>query len=101
MRGRTVTPSGPPDRVRPRPVGTSRDYGRAVLRWLSALVIAVILSAFAVLLLTGRYVNDGPVLVALGADRGIHQGDVFIVAGWAFAQLSVIGLLRSAGRRGG
>jgi hypothetical protein len=39
--------------------------------------------------------------VALGADRGIHQGDVFIVAGWAFAQLSVIGLLRGAGRRDG
>jgi hypothetical protein len=77
------------------------DYGRAVLRWLSALVIAVILSAFAVLLLTGRYVNDGPVLVTLGADRGIHAGDVFIVAGWAVALLAEVGLLRAAERRDG
>ena len=70
-----------------------------VLRWLSALVVAVILSAFAVLLVTGRYVNDGPVLVALGADRGIHTGDLFVVAGWAVALLAVVGLLRGAGRR--
>ena len=69
-----------------------------VLRWLSALVVAVILSAFAVLLVTGRYVNDGPVLVALGADRGIHTGDLFVVAGWAVDLLAMIGLLRAAGR---
>ena len=97
----SVTRQGPPGRVRPRPVGTSRDYGRAVLRWLSALVVAGVLSAFAVLLVTGEYANDGPVLVALGADRGIHQGDVFVITGWAVALLSVIGLLRGAGRRDG
>lgn len=101
MRDRSVTRPGPHDRVRPPRVGTQRDYGRAVLRWLSALVIAVILSAFAVLLLTGRYVNDGPVLVTLGADRGIHTGDVFIVAGWAVALLAEVGLLRAAERGDG
>jgi hypothetical protein len=101
VRDRSVTRPGPLDRVRPPPVGTHHDYGRAVLRWLSALVIAVILSAFAVLLLTGRYVNDGPVLVTLGADRGIHAGDVFIVAGWAVALLAEVGLLRAAERRDG
>ncbi len=87
--------------MRPPPVGTHRDYGRAVFRRLTALVIAGVLSVFAVLLLTGRYVNQGPVLLRLGEDHGIHAGDVFIVAGWAVALLSVVGLLRGAGRRDG
>jgi hypothetical protein len=64
-----------------------------VLRWLFALVIAGIVSAFAVLLLTGQYVNDGPVLVTLSEGRGIHKGDVFVVTGWAAAVLSEVGLL--------
>ena len=72
-----------------------------VLRWLFAIVIAGILSAFAVLLLTGEYVNDGPVLVALSEGHGIHKGDIFVVTGWAAALLAVGGLLRAPGRRDG
>ncbi len=64
-----------------------------MLRWLFAIVIAGILSAFAVLLLTGEYVNDGPVLVALSEGHGIHKGDIFVVTGWAAALLSEVGLL--------
>jgi hypothetical protein len=64
-----------------------------MLRWLFAIVIAGILSAFAVLLLTGEYVNDGPVLVALSEGHGIHKGDIFVVTGWAAALLSEAGLL--------
>ena len=64
-----------------------------MLRWLLALVVAGVLSAFAVLLLTGEYVNDGPVLVRLGEDRGIHLGDLFVLTGWAAALLSEAGLL--------
>jgi hypothetical protein len=71
----------------------ARDYGRAVLRWLSALVIAGIVSAFAVLLLTGHYVTEGPVLLRLGEDHGVHLGDVFVVVGWAVALLAEAGLL--------
>ena len=69
-----------------------------MLRWLFALVLAGIVSAFAVLLLTGEYVNDGPVLVSLSEDHGIHEGDVFVATGWATALLSEGGLLL-AGRR--
>ncbi len=87
--------------MRPPPVGTHRDYGRAVFRWLSALVIAGVLSVFAVLLLTGRYVNQGPVLLRLGEDHGIHGGDLFIILGWAVALLAEVGLVRGAGRRDG
>jgi hypothetical protein len=72
-----------------------------VLRWLSALVVAAVLSAFAVLLLTGRHLADGPVLLRLGADHGVHAGDLFVVLGWAVALLAVGGLLRAPGRRDG
>jgi hypothetical protein len=72
-----------------------------VLRWLSALLIAAVLSAFAVLLLTGQYLNEGPVLLRLSQTHGVHAGDLFVVLGWAAALLAVGGLLRAAGRRDG
>ena len=70
-------------------------------RWLSALLIAAVLSAFAVLLLTGRYLADGPVLLRFGPDHGVHAGDLFVVLGWALALLAEVGLLRAPGRRDG
>ncbi|NEK59040.1 hypothetical protein GCU56_14305 [Geodermatophilus sabuli] len=70
-----------------------------MLRWLFALVVAVIVSAFALLLITGQYVNDGPVLVTVSRGHGIHLGDLFIVSGWAAALLSELGLLVTSGRR--
>ncbi len=69
-----------------------------MLRLLCALVVTGTLSTFALLLLTGEYANDGAVLVSLGEDRGIHEGDVLVLAGWATALLSEAGLLL-AGRR--
>lgn len=78
-----------------------RGYRRAVLRWLSALVITAVLSVFAVLLLTGRYLADGPVLLRLGAERGVHAGDLVVVLVWAAALLAVAGLLRTTDRRDG
>ena len=74
-----------------------RNYGRAVLRRMPALVIAGVLSAFAVLLLTGHYVSEGPVLLRLGVDHGVHLGDVFVVLGWAVALAAVTSLLRATG----
>ena len=72
-----------------------------MLRWLSALLIAAVLSVFAVLLLTGRYLADGPVLLRFGPEHGIHAGDLFIVLGWAAALLAVVELMRATGRRDG
>jgi hypothetical protein len=77
-------------------VGSDRPhdgYRRAVLRWLFAIVIAGIVSAFAVLLLTGDYINEGPVLVTLSEGHGIHEGDLFVATGWAAALFSEAGLL--------
>ena len=70
-----------------------------MLRWLYALVVAGILSAFAFLLVTGRYLNDGPVLFRLSPDHGLHQGDVFVLCGWAAALLSEVGLLVTTRKR--
>ena len=95
----SVTRPGLPDRVRSPPVGTHRGYGRSVFRRLTALVIAGVLSVFAVLLLTGRYVNQGPVLLRLGEDHGIHAGDLLVVLGWAAAVLSEVGLVMTTRRR--
>ena len=72
-----------------------------MLRWLSALLVAAVLSAFAVLLLTGRYLADGPVLLRFGPEHGIHAGDLFVVLAWAVALLAEVGLLRVTGRRDG
>ncbi len=70
-------------------------------RRLSALLVAAVLSAFAVLLLTGRHLADGPVLLRLGNDHGVHAGDLLVVLGWAAAVLAVAGLVRAPGRRDG
>ncbi|SHF61850.1 hypothetical protein SAMN05444351_0217 [Geodermatophilus nigrescens] len=51
------------------------------------------LTAFAALLLTGRYFNEGPVLVSLSETHGLHKGDVFVITGWAAGMLSLTGLL--------
>ena len=63
-----------------------------MLRWSCALVVAGIVSGFTVLLLTGRYHNDGPVVVALTGSHGLHAGDLFVLAGWAVA-MGALGLL--------
>ncbi|CCH85951.1 protein of unknown function [Modestobacter italicus] len=57
------------------------------------LLTAAVMSAFAVLLLTGDYIREGPVLVTLSETHGIHRGDVGIVAFWT---LGMIGLLIAA-----
>ncbi len=72
-----------------------------MLRRLSALLIAAVLSAFTVLLLTERYLADGPVLLRFDLEHGVHAGDLFIVLGWAAALLAVGGLVRTTRRRDG
>jgi hypothetical protein len=61
-----------------------------MFRWAGALLAVAALSVFAVLLLTGDYIREGPVLVTLSATHGIHRGDLGVVAVWA---LGVIGVL--------
>ena len=60
-----------------------------VLRWLCALFVGAVLTGFTTLLVTGRYINDGPVLVRLTATHGLHLGDLFVLVGWVVAMLAV------------
>jgi hypothetical protein len=64
-----------------------------VLRWLCALVPAGVLSGFTFLLLTGDYINDGQVVIGLGDGHGVHEGDLFVVAGWLVALTALAALL--------
>jgi hypothetical protein len=59
-------------------------------------VVGAVLTGFAFLLLTGRYLTDGPVLVRLGDGHGLHAGDLFVIAGWLAAMTALV-LLTSRG----
>src|SRR3954467_1285947 len=62
------------------------------MRWLSALTVGVILSGFAFLLLTGQYIQEGPVVVSVTHNHGLHAGDLFVIAGWVVG-MAALGLL--------
>jgi hypothetical protein len=69
-----------------------------VLRWLCALMVGGTLSAFTFLLVTGDYITDGPVLIAVTRSHGLHAGDLFVMAGWAVAMTALFLLARHPGR---
>ena len=57
-----------------------------------AVVAVVVLTGFALLLVTGRYLADGPVLLTLSSRHGLHEGDLLVAAGWV-AGVAAVGLL--------
>ncbi|GAB4082291.1 hypothetical protein GCU67_09935 [Modestobacter muralis] len=69
-----------------------------MFRWTGALLTTAVLSGFAVLLLTGDYLREGPVLLTLSATHGIHRGDLGIVAAWVLGEVGVL-VAAFAGRR--
>ena len=73
-----------------------------MIRWLSVLVTAAVLSGFAFLLVTGEYANDGPVVLPITNRQGLHAGDFLVLAGWLLAMLAVarLGLGARRGDRG-
>jgi hypothetical protein len=88
-----------PVAVRPTSTAPRTSVG-AVIRWLCAVVAGAVVSGFTFLLLTGQYINDGPVIVTLGRGHGLHAGDLFVIAGWAVAMLAVLSLALMPGRDG-
>jgi hypothetical protein len=67
-----------------------------VIRWLGALLAAGVMTAFALLLLSGQYFREGPVVATLTHNHGIHRGDIGIMAAWT---LGMIGLALTVPRR--
>jgi hypothetical protein len=63
-----------------------------------ALVVGAVLTLFAFLLLTGRYINDGPILVRISDSHGLHAGDLLIIGGWVAAMASLVLLTTSRDR---
>jgi hypothetical protein len=77
--------------------GPARARQSGVLPWVLSLAIVGILTGFALLLLSGHYANDGPVILEVTAEHGLHRGDLVVLTGWAAGVLSALAL--AAGRR--
>jgi hypothetical protein len=67
-----------------------------VLKWLCAGVVEAVLSVFTFLLLTGRYINAGPVLLRISDSHGLHAGDLVVVAAWVVATAALLLLVNSS-----
>lgn len=50
--------------------------------WLTTAVTSAVLTAFAVLIVSGRVVTEGPVLLVLSRTHGVHLGDLGVLAAW-------------------
>ena len=71
-------------------VGERRRTSRSlVLRVGCGLTVAAVLSAFAVLLITGDYTDEGRVLFVLAPGHGMHVGDVFVMGAWTIGMLAL------------
>ena len=38
------------------------------------------------------YITDGPVLVTVSSNHGLHAGDLFVLAGWAVSMVALLAL---------
>lgn len=64
-------------------------------RWIASAVVVVVLTAFAALTILGVLSWEGPVLVGLSHDHGVHVRDLLVVGGWAVAVVALAALNRS------
>lgn len=66
-----------------------------MLRGILGLVVAGIISAFALLLVHGQYVLEGRVVLVLSESRGwgVHIGDLCVAGAWLVAVLALVALL--------
>jgi hypothetical protein len=71
-----------------------------VFRWLCTGVIGAALTLFALLLVTGRYAEEGPILARFTPQHGVHAGDLVVLAVWALSMLALAGLARRSAPHG-
>jgi hypothetical protein len=73
--------------------GDGLSYGRAVLRWLCALVVGAVVSWFALMLVAGQGAEQGPILFAVWPGHGVHRSDLLVLAGWLVSLLALLVLV--------
>lgn len=66
-----------------RPAATPRPSSG--LLWTATATAVVVLSAFYVLIVSGRVVTEGPVVLVLTRTHGVHLGDLFALGAWGLA----------------
>lgn len=66
-----------------------------MLRLLCTLLVGAVLTGFAFLLVTGRYVNEGVVVARVTQEHGLHVGDLFVIGGWVAAMTGLVVLASS------
>ena len=57
-------------------------------------MVGAVVTWFSLLLVTGHYIDEGPVLVELSSRHGVHTGDIVVAALWAVSILSLFALTR-------
>ncbi|MGY1844799.1 hypothetical protein [Modestobacter sp. SYSU DS0875] len=72
------------------PPAGARVVLTGLLRWASAALVAAVLTGFALLLVTGRHRKEGPVVLALSTNHGLHAGDLLVLAGWAVSLVALL-----------
>jgi hypothetical protein len=64
----------------------------------AGVVVGLVLSGFTALLLHGTYEFEGPVVLTLTFNHGLHAGDVLLLLGWLVAMAAVVLLVRRPSR---
>ena len=53
-------------------------------------MVGAVVTWFSLLLITGHYIDEGPVLVEVSTGHGVHTGDIVVVALWVVSILSLV-----------
>ena len=64
----------------------------------AGVVVGLVLSGFTALLLRGTYEFEGPVVLTLTYNHGLHAGDLLVLLGWVVSMAAVVLLVRRPSR---
>ena len=66
-----------------------------MLRWGAAAVVSGVLTVLALLGIAGQYPGEGPVVLAVTPQHGVHLGDLAVAVAWGVGVVLVAGLART------